>query len=134
MFDNIPAEYHGEIQKALDEAVAKIKAEYDTKLQEENKKYGDLEGKVNDLQAEVSASKKFELIKASYPTDKAEEILEVLKKVELRTATSDEVLKLSTFVVAAETKRDLVIGSGNSGKYDVKQLDSMFGIKARKSA
>jgi len=133
MFANIPTEYHEEVQKILDEANAVIKAEYDAKLQDEVTKYGDLKEKVNDLQAEVSASKKLELIKASYPVDKVGEILDVLKKVELKTATSDEVLKLSTLVVVAEAKKDLIIGNGNPGKYTEKQLDTMFGIKAKKS-
>ena len=53
---------------------------------------------IADLKAEIRTLKRFDRIKASYPEDKHGEIREILKKVELKTATAEDVLKLSTAV------------------------------------
>ena len=140
-FDNIPAELQDEVTKIVEEAKAAVVASFEDKLKEKDgkietvsKSHDELSTKVSEMSAELNAGKKFETIKASYPEAKHDEIREVLKKVELKTATSEDVMKLSTEVMAE--KRTLSLGGGNGSEIPawVSNYDARNPVKMKKTA
>ena len=141
-FENIPDDLQDTVAKIVEEAKAAVTASFeatlkekDSKIETVSKSHDELDKKVSEMSAEINASKKFDLIKASYPDDKHVEIKEVLKKVELKTATSDDVLKLSTEVRAE--KKTLTLGSGDDdqkSKWASGEHDAQYGIRPRKTA
>ena len=141
-FENIPDDLQDTVAKIVEEAKAAVTASFeatlkekDSKIETVSKSHDELDKKVSEMSAEINASKKFDLIKASYPDDKHGEIKEVLKKVELKTATSDDVLKLSTEVRAE--KKTLTLGSGDDdqkSKWASGEHDAQYGIRPRKTA
>lgn len=144
--EEIPEEYQDGVSELIDAEVAKVrtegekamadvKAEFEKKMAED-KKTGDdkvieLSNKLGDLTARIEATAKadeqFEKIKANYPENKHKEIRDILIKAELKTATTDDILKLSTEV---KSQRTLNMGGGNGP--DKEAIANKYGFQIRK--
>lgn len=145
MLENIPEELRDEVSALIETAKAEVVASFEAKLKEKETqieaqaKSAETTSKdVKELRAELNAAKKFETVKASYPAAKHAEMLEVLKKVELGVATSDDVMLLATEKVVEKTTLTMGSGSNNTGyagsKYSAAEIDKRYGIRARKTA
>jgi len=104
------AEHTAEVEKIKAEAAAKVAETEKTGTE----KMVDLEKKVSELNGRIEAQSKaetaFEKIRTNYPEAKHKEIKDILVKAELKTATTDELLKLST---EASAQRTLNMGGGS---------------------